>query len=168
MSFKHLIGFAAAAALVAAAAGSASAQYYEGMDAGFPAPTGDAAFVPAGSKLMRVFDGGCILTEGVAAGHDGYMYFSDITFSKFCKDPSGMYVQAGNIWRYDPKSGESTIFRSPSGMSNGLKFDRDGNMLAALGADFGGRMLIKTDMATGKTYILSGLYNGRPYNALND
>ena len=28
-----------------------------------------------------------------------------------------------------------SIFRSPSGMSNGLKFDRDGNMIAALGAD---------------------------------
>jgi gluconolactonase len=41
-------------------------------------------------------------------------------------------------------------------------------MIAALGADFGGRMLVKTDMATGKTYILSGLYDGRPYNALND
>ena len=41
-------------------------------------------------------------------------------------------------------------------------------MIAALGADYGGRMLIKTDMATGKSYILSGLYDGKPYNALND
>ena len=53
-------------------------------------------------------------------------------------------------------------------MSNGLKFDKDGNMIAALGADYGGRMLIKTDMETGKSYILSGLYDGKPYNALND
>ena len=53
-------------------------------------------------------------------------------------------------------------------MSNGLKFDAEGNMLAALGADYGGRMLIKTDMETGKSYILSGLYDGDPYNALND
>ena len=53
-------------------------------------------------------------------------------------------------------------------MSNGIKFDRDGNMIAALGADYGGRMLVKTDMKTGKSYILSGLFNGRPYNALND
>jgi gluconolactonase len=53
-------------------------------------------------------------------------------------------------------------------MSNGIKFDREGNMIAALGADYGGRMLVKTDMKTGKTYILSGLFNGRPYNALND
>lgn len=29
-------------------------------------------------------------------------------------------------------------------------------------------MLIKTEMATGRTFILSGLFRGRPYNALND
>lgn len=134
----------------------------------FPAPTGDTNFVPKGAKLELVFDGGCALTEGVAAGHDGMIYFSDITFTKFCKDASGKYLQAGNIWKHNPKTKETTIFRSPSGMSNGLKFDREGNMIAALGADYGGRMLIKTDMKTGKSIILSGLYDGKPYNALND
>jgi gluconolactonase len=137
-------------------------------DPGFPAPVGDTAFVPAGAKLERIFDGGCMLTEGVAAGHDGMIYFSDITFTKFCKDPSGKYLQAGNIWKYNPQNGQTTIFRSPSGMSNGIKFDRDGNMIAALGADYGGQMLVKTDMKTGKSYILTGLFEGRPYNALND
>jgi gluconolactonase len=137
-------------------------------DAGFPDPIGDPAFVPPGSKMERLFDGGCILTEGVAAGHDGMIYFSDITFTKFCKDPSGKFMQAGNIWKFNPKNGETSIFRSPSGMSNGIKFDREGNMIAALGADYGGQMLIKTDMKTGKTYILTGLYEGKPYNALND
>jgi len=142
--------------------------FYEGVDSGFQAPSGDTNVLPAGSKLMRLWDGGCALTEGVAAGHDGYMYFSDITFTKFCKDPTNTYLQAGNIWRYDPRSGDTTIYRSPSGMSNGIKFDADGNMIAALGADYGGRMLIKTEMATGRTFILSGLFRGRPYNALND
>jgi gluconolactonase len=137
-------------------------------DPGFPAPSGDAALVSPDARLDRIFDGACMLTEGVAAGHDGMIYFSDITFTAFCKDPSGQYLQAGNIWKLDPGTGETSIFRSPSGMSNGIKFDRDGNMIAALGADYGGRMLVKTDMATGKTYILSGRYDGRPYNALND
>ncbi len=157
-----------AIAMLASTSTSAFAQYFEGEDAGFPAPTGDSSVLPEGAKLMRLWDGGCILTEGVAAGHDGYMYFSDITFTKFCKDEAGLYSQAGNIWRYDPKTGEATIFRSPSGMSNGIKFDRDGNMIAALGADYGGRMLVKTDMETGKSYILTGTYNGESYNALND
>ena len=138
-------------------------------DPGFPAPVGDPAFVPAGAKLERIFDGGCMLTEGVAAGHDGMIYFSDITFTKFCKDPSGKYLAGRQHLEVRPaRPVETTIFRSPSGMSNGIKFDRDGNMIAALGADYGGRMLVKTDMKTGKSYILTGLYNGRPYNALND
>ena len=58
----------------------------------FPAPTGDTSFVPSGAKLELIFDGGCALTEGVAAGHDGMIYFSDITFTKFCKDPSGKVI----------------------------------------------------------------------------
>jgi gluconolactonase len=137
-------------------------------DPGFPAPTGDPSIIPPGAHLDRIWDGGCVLTEGVSAGHDGMIYFSDITFSHFCKDPSGKYIQAGNIWRYNPMTGEATIYRSPSGMSNGLKFDREGNMIAALGADFGGRALVKTDMKTGRSWILTGLFEGRPYNALND
>jgi gluconolactonase len=156
-----------AAALVAMLVGLAVTGAFAG-DPGFPPPTGDPSFIPPGAKLDRVFDGACILTEGVAAGHDGLIYFSDITFTKACKDPSGKFLQAGNIWKHNPKTGETTIFRSPSGMSNGMKFDRDGNLIAALGADYGGRMLLKTDMKTGKSYILTGLYNGRPYNALND
>ena len=164
---RALTAFAVGFGLAVAATPS-HAQLFEGKDAGFPAPEGDAGVLPADSKLMKLFDGGCVLTEGVAAGPDGYMYFSDITFTSLCKDESGKYPQAGNIWKYDPKTGKATVWRSPSGMSNGLKFDKDGNMIAALGADYGGRMLVKTDMETGKSYILSGLYDGKPYNALND
>jgi len=137
-------------------------------DPGFPAAKGDSNVLPAGAKLDRVFDGGCMLTEGVAASPDGMVYFSDITFTKFCKDPSGKFAQAGNIWKYDPKTKQATVFRSPSGMSNGMKFDAQGNLVIAEGADFGGRRLTKTDMKTGKSYVLSGLYDGAPYNALND
>ena len=146
-----------------AATGAARAE-----DPGFPAPTGDASILASGAKLDRIFDGGCMLTEGVATSPDGMVYFSDITFTKFCKDASGKYLQAGNIWKWDPKARQATIFRSPSGMSNGMKFDSEGNLVVAEGADFGGRRLTKTDMKTGKSYILTGLYNGQPYNALND
>jgi gluconolactonase len=149
--------------LALAAAGAARAE-----DPSFPAPTGDQSVLPAGAKLDRVFDGGCTLTEGVATSPDGMVYFSDITLTQRCKDSSGKFAQAGNIWKYDPKSKQVTIFRSPSGMSNGMKFDAQGNLIVAEGADFGGRRLTKTDMKTGKSYILTGLYNGQPYNALND
>lgn len=169
MHVSRLAASAAALGLCLQFGGQALAQqFFEGENAGFAPPAGDAGVLPADAKLLRLFDGGCALTEGVAAGKDGYMYFSDITFTSLCKDDTGKFLQAGNIWKYDPKTGETTIWRSPSGMSNGLKFDQDGNMIAALGADYGGRMLIKTDMASGKSYILSGLYDGKPYNSLND
>ena len=51
--------------------------FYEGVDSGFQAPSGDTNVLPAGSKLMRLWDGGCALTEGVDARailnqrHDG-------------------------------------------------------------------------------------------------
>lgn len=127
----------------------------------------DGSILPADAKLELVFDGGAVLTEGVAAGHDGMMYFSDITFSHETKDEKGVF-EAGHIWKYDSKTGKTTIFRSPSGMSNGIKFDAEGNMIVAEGADYGGRRIIRTDMKTGKSYVIAGLYEGRPFNACND
>jgi len=117
-------------------------------------------FAP-GAKLEKIFEGGH-LTEGVAVAPDGTVFFSDITFTT----QTGM--QAGHIIRYDPKSGKTTVYRSPSGMSNGLKFDAQGRMIAAEGADFGGRRITRTDLATGKSVILAGLYEGKPFNSPND
>jgi gluconolactonase len=77
-------------------------------------------------------------------------------------------MQAGHIWKYDPKTGKTTIFRSPSGMSNGLKFDAQGRLITAEGADFGGRRLTRTDVKVGKSQIIAGLYQGRPFNSPND
>jgi gluconolactonase len=120
-----------------------------------------APIVPEAAQLELLFDGG-FFTEGPAVGPDGFVYFSDITSTA----NSGM--QAGHIWRYDPSSGRTTIFRSPSGMANGIIFDARGRMVVAEGADFGGRCVIRTDMMSGKSEIIAGLYNGRPFNAPND
>jgi gluconolactonase len=123
--------------------------------------------VPPDAKLEKIFDGGLVLTEGVASAPDGTIYFSDITFTFFSKEKN-LPVEAGHIWKYDPKTGKASIFRSPSGMSNGIKFDAEGNMIVAEGADFGGRRVIKTDMKTGKSYIIAGLFEGKPFNSPND
>jgi gluconolactonase len=123
--------------------------------------------VPTEAKLEKVFDGGLVLTEGVAVAPDGLVYFSDITFTHVAKEITGR-LEAGHIWRYDPATGKTSIFRSPSGMSNGLKFDAEGNLIIAEGADFGGRRVVKTNMKTGKSYILAGLFEGRPLNSPND
>jgi gluconolactonase len=119
------------------------------------------------AKVELLFDGGLTLTEGVAVAPDGMVYFSDITFTHVSRQ-AGKPVEAGHIWKYDPKSGKTTIFRSPSGMSNGLKFDAYGNLLAAEGADHGSRRVTATDMKSGKSYIIAGLFEGKPFNSPND
>ena len=124
-------------------------------------PSGDPSILPPGSKLEMLFTGG-VLTEGPAAALDGKIYFSDITFTAI----SGM--QAGHIMKYDPKTGQTTVYRSPSGMSNGIKFDAQGRMIVAEGADYGGRRVTRTDMKTGKSEILAALFEGRPLNSPND
>jgi gluconolactonase len=120
-----------------------------------------AQIVPAGAKLEQIFSGG-VLTEGVTSAPNGTIYFSDITFTH----QSGM--QAGHIMKFDPKTKAISVFRSPSGMSNGLKFDAQGRLLAAEGADYGGRRITRTDMKTGKAEILAAMFEGRPLNSPND
>ncbi|MBA2291934.1 MAG: SMP-30/gluconolactonase/LRE family protein [Gemmatimonadales bacterium] len=119
------------------------------------------AIAASDARFERLFNGGFFL-ESPAVAPDGSVYFSDLTYSS----RSGM--QAGHIWRYNPRTGATTIFRSPSGMSNGIIFDLKGDLIVAEGADFGGRRITRTDMRTGKSYILAGLYQGRPFNSPND
>ncbi len=122
---------------------------------------GDSSIVIPGSRVELVFDG-AYFTEGPAVGPDGSVYFSDITITS----TTGM--QAGHIWRFDPATGLTTIFRSPSGMANGIIFDLENRMIVAEGADFGGRRVTRTDLKTGRSEILAGLFNGKHFNAPND
>ena len=80
---------------------------------------GKKEIVPAGAKLEKIFDGGVVLTEGVAVAPDGMVYFSEITFSHVARDEQ-CAIEAGHIWKFDPATGKTAIFRSPSGMSNGI------------------------------------------------
>jgi gluconolactonase len=131
-----------------------------------PAARSQEPIVPPGAKPEKLFDG-VVLTEGVSVAPDGQVYFSDITFSHVARDAKGA-IHAGHIWKYDPTTGKTVIFRSPSGMSNGIKFDAEGNMIVAEGADYGGRRVTRTDMKTGMSYIIAGMYDGRPLNSPND
>lgn len=124
-------------------------------------------FFEPDARPELLFDGGCKLTEGMAVGHDNVVYFSDISFTAVCRDANGA-MEAGHIWQYDPGTGKTTIFRSPSGMANGMKCDAQGRLIVCEGADFGGRRVTRTDLKTGKTHIIAGLYGGRPFNAPND
>ena len=133
--------------------------------------SGDPEFLPPGAKLEKLVDGdanGLIFAEGPVVTCDNRVMWSDITFSSAGPDPKFGELRAGNIMEYDPATKKVSVYRSPSGMSNGLRIDLDCNLLAAEGADYGGRRLTRTDLKTGRAYIVTALYNGRPYNALND
>lgn len=123
----------------------------------------ESNFFPPESKLIELFSGGETFLEGPAMSEDGILYFSDIAFTD--RYPG---MKAGTIWTLNPQNGEAKVYRSPSGMSNGLMFDSDGNLIACEGADFGGRRVTRTNMKTGQSVILAGLYNGRPFNSPND
>ncbi len=116
---------------------------------------------PVNIKPEKVFDGG-FFTEGPAYGTDGCVYFSDQTFT------SETDMEAGIIWKYDISRDTTEVFRSPSGMANGIRFDGQGNLVVCEGADFGGRMITRTDMKNGKSKIIAGLYDGKPFNSPND
>lgn len=126
--------------------------------------TGAAIAFLAGSagaqSLEAVYEGG-VFTEGPAAAPDGSIYFSDITASSKSK-------YAGHILRFDPKTMTTTVFRSPSGMANGLAFDPQGRLLAAEGADRGGRRVTRTDLSTGRSEVLADAFGGKPFNSPND
>ena len=121
-----------------------------------------AAIVPEGAKLEKVFtrslpiQGG--LTEGPAVAPDGTIYFSDIPFGS----------DKGKIMRFDPKTGQTTVFAEDSGKSNGLTFDANGHLIAAEGADQGGRQISRWNVQTAEKTVLADKYNGKRFNAPND
>jgi gluconolactonase len=120
-----------------------------------------SGIIPAGSKVVNVFDKG-YFTEGPASSPDGRIFFSDIT------SPGETGMLAGIIWVFNPETGKTSLYRSPSGMSNGIEFDNKGNMVVCEGSDFGGRRITKTDMNSGKSRIVTAMYNNILYNAPND
>ena len=108
-------------------------------------PSGEPGFLVDGEQLELLVTGndhGIVFTEGAAVSCDGMVYFSDITFTAGSKTARGGLL-AGVIWKYDPGSGDLSVFRSPSGMSNGIKFDANCDMINAEGADYGGRRIIR-------------------------
>ena len=126
-----------------------------------PAPTGEAIVSPD-AKLELLFtrtadlEGG--LTEGPAVAPDGSIYFSDIPFGE----------QPGMILRFDPKTKKSTVFTDDSGKSNGLIFNRKGQLCACEGANIGGRQISRWNVKTGKKKVLADRFMGKRFNSPND
>jgi gluconolactonase len=116
-----------------------------------------ADIVPAGAKPELLWNEG-EFTEGVAVAKDGVVYFSDIAIAG--KNP-------GRIMRFDPKTKQTTVHAADSGQSNGLFFNRQGELLAVCGANKGLRALCSVN-SDGTMKVLAGKFEGKAFNAPND
>lgn len=120
-------------------------------------PAAQETIVPPQARLELLWGEG-EFTEGPALAPDGAILFSDIGQS---------------IWRYDPASGQTTLFRRPSGRSNGLMFNAQGELLACEGANAGGgrRLSRTTGIAGGRDGVVQTLadrFEGKRFNSPND
>lgn len=154
------------ALLLAALVGAPAAQ---AQRTSFAPPTGSASVLDPGQRVERLFNGGCVLTEGPAAGPDGAVYFTDINDAKQCTNKRVRSFPAGGLlWRHHIASGRTTVFRRPSGQANGLLFDFQERLIAAEGANNGGRAVTATDVTSRRRTVLTRSFARRPYNSPND
>ncbi len=143
---------AATAAPTPQAAGSGPAKEAESPPAKVASPQ---EMFAAGAKLEQLWNEG-EFTEGAACGPDGAIYFSDIPDAA-----------VGRIFRFDPDSKKVTVHCADSRKSNGLCFTKDGRLLAACGANEGGRAVCEI-VAGGNAIPLVSEFSGKLLNAPND
>ena len=120
-------------------------------------PSGDASIVPPDAKLEELWNEGSF-TEGVAAAHDGVMYFSDIPF---------VNDKPGRILKFDPQTEKITVHCADSGKSNGLFFDTKGRLIACCGA-MGGKRAVVEVRPTGRLVVMVDEFEGKRLNSPND
>jgi len=116
------------------------------------AAAGCDPLVRDGAKVEKLWGDG-EFTEGPCLGPDGCIYFSDI---------------GNRILKFDPSSMKTTVFRDPSGRSNGLKFDRGGWLIACEGANTGGNRRLSVTEKDGTVKTLADSYMGKRFNSPND
>jgi gluconolactonase len=105
--------------------------------------------VPAGASLEKIAEG-FQFTEGpVWDEREGCLLFSDIIGNR--------------IYRWSPRDGVS-VWREPSGMSNGLTFDTEGRLCAC---EHGNRRVSRTE-TDGTVVTLAGRFEGKRLNSPND
>ena len=88
-------------------------------------------------------------TEGPVWCPEGYLLFSDIP--------------ANTIYKWTP-DGKLSVYRSPSGNSNGLTLDRQGRLIAC---EHGNRRVSRTE-SDGTIKSIAEKYNGKRLNSPND
>jgi gluconolactonase len=100
------------------------------------------------SDIQKLADG-FQFTEGPAADQEGNVYFTDIPNSKIHK------------WSTD---GELSTFMENTNRTNGLFFDKNGNLICCVA---GTGKLVSID-SKGKITVLADIYEGKRFNSPND
>ena len=113
-----------------------------------PAGSGKQGIIAPGAKVKKLADG-FKFTEGPAVDAEGNVFFTDQPNDRICK------------WSVD---GKLSDFLKPSGQSNGLYFDKRGNLLACADMD---NQLWSID-PEGKATVLVKNYKGKLLNGPND
>jgi gluconolactonase len=130
-----------------------------------PAPTG---FIVPGAAWEEVSKEGMVFGEGVVADKAGMVYFSSMTRAL----PPGPDNPGGTIFRFDPATRQTTKYLEPSGMSNGLHIDRNGDLLIAQDSGGegkgGGRAIMRRKLSTGAMSAVADRYQGKRFNGPND
>jgi len=109
---------------------------------------GKEGIIASGAKVEKLA-GGFKFTEGPAVDAEGNVFFTDQPNNKIHK------------WSVD---GKLSVFHDKSGRSNGLYFDKKGNLLACADLD---NQLWSIDMK-GKVTVLVKGYKGKKLNGPND
>jgi gluconolactonase len=119
-------------------------------------PTGVAAqgVLAPGAQWEKVSTAGKAFAEGVVAARDGSLYLVDL-------------APPGTLFRYDPRSGQTTVVSNPSNMANGLHVDRNGDLLMGKGLP-GAAGLARRNLTTGAETMLVDNYQGKKLIAPND
>ncbi|WP_269542369.1 SMP-30/gluconolactonase/LRE family protein [Cerasicoccus fimbriatus] len=105
----------------------------------------------AGSQVEQLATG-FKFTEGPAiCPVDGAVYFSDIPNNR--------------IHRWDPETGEVTLFRENTGGANGLLFADDETLIICAGRD---RQVREDNITTGEATVLATKFDGKLLNSPND
>jgi gluconolactonase len=104
------------------------------------------------AKLEKVV-GDLRFSEGPAWHPDGYLLFEDIPRNRIMKLDANDKV---------------SVYREPSGHSNGLAFDKEGRLVAAEGNSTGGGRRISRTEKDGKVVTLADRYGGKRLNSPND
>jgi gluconolactonase len=143
------------ARIFAAVLGSLAFLSYAGSAAAGDPPPPSGIYDPLGlvssrnAQVVTVADG-FSFTEGPAVDRHGNVFFTD--------QPND------RIWRWDARTDKLTLFLEETGRSNGMAFDKRGNLIAA--ADLHGELWkIRPD---GSHKVLVDNYQGKLLNGPND